>query len=293
MRPLSTQRLVLVAVVTLCLIVSNTVAQPIEATDCARKHDSVTDLTRLPVDNQDDYLIPKTTSRIVLIRHAEKRKHNKPGLSRRGRRRAQCLRKVLGPKSKYDFGLIIAQSFNPHSEMRKRPFETVQPLAKDLGLEVKTSCERDDPKCVIKLIQKFEQEPTNKGKDVLICWKHSFLHVIANALGEHDTTAYPDDREAFIIDIDKVFLNRFDILWVLQNRKIVSKESEHCPKLDRQHRRKEDDKDPDLNTHISQVQQKQDEQNDEFEESQYLEYDEEQDDVQEWLVDQSQQLSLD
>ncbi|KAK4046325.1 hypothetical protein OIV83_006155 [Microbotryomycetes sp. JL201] len=171
------------------------------------------------------------SSRVVLIRHAEKPKHDKPGLSRKGVKRAQCLRKALGPKSKYDFGLIIAQSYNSATGMRKRPYDTVKPLADDLGIPVRTD-ERDDPACVIRIINEFSKHEENKGKDVLICWKHSFLHVIARALGSQTKSKYPDDR--------------YDILWVMQNRKIISKEAEHCPKLDKQHKAKNDKQDPDL-----------------------------------------------
>lgn len=39
---------------------------------------------------------------------------------------------------------------------RKRPYDTVAPVAGDLGLEVDTSCDRDDSKCVKKLIKNYE-----------------------------------------------------------------------------------------------------------------------------------------
>ncbi|KAM0791105.1 hypothetical protein ACM66B_004394 [Microbotryomycetes sp. NB124-2] len=204
--------------------------------------------------------IPQT-SRVVLIRHAEKRKHSKPGLSKKGLKRAQCLRQVLGRLSKYEFGLIIAQSYNQDTGTRKRPFDTVKPLADDLGLPVHTNCERDDPACVIKLINDFsKQDEDNKGKDVLICWKHSFLHVIARALGSQTKSTYPDDR--------------FDILWVLKNRKIIAKESEHCPKLDKHHRAKNDGIDPDLRVSEDDLHEQED------------------DDEEEWSLDEIEQLTL-
>ena len=48
--------------------------------------------------------------------------------------------------------------------------------------------------------------------------KHSFLHEIAHVLGAHKTSPYPDKR--------------YDIVWTIQHKELVSKESERCVGLD-------------------------------------------------------------
>lgn len=115
-------------------------------------------------------------NRVLLIRHGEKRKHGKEGLSKAGRKRAQCLRKVLGRASRHSVGLIIAQDYNQETGTRARPYFTVLPLARDLGLEVRTDCERDDPRCVRELVEEFAKK---SDKDILICWVGSRLLLAA------------------------------------------------------------------------------------------------------------------
>lgn len=56
------------------------------------------------------------------------------------------------------------------------------------------------------------------------------LHVIAHELGAPKTEPYPDDR--------------YDIVWTMRHHKLVRKESEACPGLDRP--LKKGRKDPDL-----------------------------------------------
>jgi hypothetical protein len=60
--------------------------------------------------------------------------------------------------------------------------------------------------------------------------KHSMLHNIAEELGAPKTSPYPDDR--------------YDIVWTLKHHRIVKKESEQCPGIDRPSRKGK--KDPDL-----------------------------------------------
>lgn len=61
---------------------------------------------------------------------------------------------------------------------RDRPFKTVEPLSKALGLEVDTSIGRDDVKDAAKAAKSYSG-PGN----VLICWEHGELVKIAKALG--------------------------------------------------------------------------------------------------------------
>lgn len=66
---------------------------------------------------------------------------------------------------------------------------TVKPLAKDLGLEVDTSCDRDDADCVKKAVKKY------KGSgNILICWEHAALTDIVQSLGDDNAPEYPDEE---------------------------------------------------------------------------------------------------
>jgi hypothetical protein len=72
---------------------------------------------------------------------------------------------------------------------RQRPYDTVEPLASDLGLIVDTSCDRDDQDCVADVVFDY----TGSG-NILICWEHDNLHDIVKALGDKNAPDYPDDR---------------------------------------------------------------------------------------------------
>ncbi|OJJ29795.1 hypothetical protein ASPWEDRAFT_46559 [Aspergillus wentii DTO 134E9] len=151
---------------------------------------------------------------VYLIRHGEKPSNGSTGLSAQGLDRAQCLRSVFGKDSKYNIGHIIAQT--PKSNGKQaRPYETVEPLATDLGLTVDTSCSRDDSKCVKKVVDKYDGDG-----NILICWEHKKLTDIVEELGDDDAPDYPDDR--------------FDVIWTDPSpySDITDKTSEKCPGLD-------------------------------------------------------------
>ncbi|KAE8443537.1 hypothetical protein EG329_001777 [Mollisiaceae sp. DMI_Dod_QoI] len=177
-------------------------------------------------------------STVYLIRHGEKPADGSDGLSAQGVERAQCLRTVFGSSSSYDIEYIIAEqpkSSQCHSTpptlsmyegnilmnsyelggARTRPLETVQPLANDLGLSVDTSCDRDDQKCVAKLVDKY-----SGGGNILICWEHDNLSDIVKALGDKKPPDYPDDS--------------FNIIWTDPSpyKTITTMTSEDCPGLD-------------------------------------------------------------
>lgn len=147
------------------------------------------------------------TPTVYLIRHGEKpADDDETGLSTQGEQRAQCLRSVFGATSAYDIGHIMAQTplssrlrrsvDSLHSRKlivctdgkRQRPYDTVLPLATDLGLTVDTSCDRDDEDCVADVVKAY----TGSG-NILVCWEHKQLNNIAEALGADDVDKYPDD----------------------------------------------------------------------------------------------------
>jgi hypothetical protein len=59
----------------------------------------------------------------------------------------------------------------------------------DLGLDVDTSCDRDDPECVKNAVDNYDGDG-----DILICWEHDALTGIVEELGDDDAPEYPDDR---------------------------------------------------------------------------------------------------
>jgi hypothetical protein len=72
----------------------------------------------------------------------------------------------------------------------QRPYDTVEPLAKSLGLTVNQDCGRDDPQCVAKLISNYKG-----GNDIVVCWEHAAMSNIPAAVGWSGTTpCIPSDR---------------------------------------------------------------------------------------------------
>ncbi|OAA34618.1 hypothetical protein NOR_08376 [Metarhizium rileyi] len=152
---------------------------------------------------------------VYFIRHGEKpADDDQPGLSTQGKQRAQCLRQVFGAGSNYRIGLILAQAYKPDGS-RKRPFDTVSPLAQDLGLPVDTSCDRNDSRCVKEAVENY-----GGSGNVLICWEHKALRDIAEELGADNVKDYPKKR--------------FDEIWIdpYPYSKITDIVSENCPGLD-------------------------------------------------------------
>ncbi|KAJ5198597.1 uncharacterized protein N7498_007714 [Penicillium cinerascens] len=150
---------------------------------------------------------------VYLIRHGEKPASGN-GLNAQGLERAQCLRNVFGASSSYNIGHIMAEK--PKSDgKRQRPYDTVEPLAKDLGLTVDTSCGRDHSGCVKDVVDGY----TGSG-NILICWEHHALTDIVKKLGDDNAPEYPDDS--------------FNIIWTDPSpyNTITSETSENCPGLD-------------------------------------------------------------
>ncbi|KAK5123924.1 hypothetical protein LTR85_002121 [Meristemomyces frigidus] len=150
---------------------------------------------------------------VYLIRHGEKPASGN-GLSAQGMQRAQCLRTVFGANSSYGIGHIMAET-PKSSGARARPYDTVEPLAEDLGLAVDTSCDRDDSDCVADVVDSY----VGSG-NILICWEHDALTDIVTALGDDNAPTYPDDS--------------FNIIWTdpYDYSEITSMSSEDCPGLD-------------------------------------------------------------
>jgi hypothetical protein len=107
-----------------------------------------------------------------------------------------------------------ANTFSQDSS-RSRPYETIRPLAHDLGLSPNIIIDRDDASDVAAAAKAY-RGPGN----VLICWEHGQLSLIAKALGVIKEVKYPDDR--------------FDLIWMVMEpyTEISSITSEQVPGLD-------------------------------------------------------------
>ncbi|KND92789.1 L-serine dehydratase [Tolypocladium ophioglossoides CBS 100239] len=137
---------------------------------------------------------PTAKPTVYFIRHGEKPSdENDQGLSAQGLQRAQCLRTVFGAASQYNIGHIMAQTPKKDGS-RQRPYDTVAPLAGDLGIPVDTSCGRDDSDCVQNVVKSY-----SGSGNILICWEHKALQDLATALGTKDVSPYPSDH--------------FDLIW--------------------------------------------------------------------------------
>ena len=153
---------------------------------------------------------------VYLIRHGEKfRDTDKVGLSERGVRRAKCLSHIFskdGREKTLRIDYILAQDFKTNGQKR-RPYETVKPLAKKHDIKLNHSCDRDDTKCAARKIRKRAA----RGENVLVVWEHKRLTQIAKALGVKGLM-YPSER--------------YDVVFKLRGNKVHSIYSEGCPDLD-------------------------------------------------------------
>lgn len=116
---------------------------------------------------------------------------------------------------------------------RARPFQTVKPLADDLGIIVDTSCGRDDPECVSDVIENYEG-----GGNILVCWEHHRMTDLAEELGYEDAPFYPDDRLVYcahqLHSILAYLRSRYDLIWTdpFPYTRFMDIASEECPGLD-------------------------------------------------------------
>jgi len=165
---------------------------------------------------------------IYLIRHGEKGAKlpdgkDPDGLDAQGLTRANGLPDVFGSSSEYNISYILAE--HPKSDGgRSRPYDTVEPLAKALGIKIYSKIDRDDVQGAADAAKAYGG-PGN----VLLCWEHGQLAKIATALGVQGYAGssgwsgpveYPGDR--------------FDLIWTVNPpyTEISTVTSEGVPGLD-------------------------------------------------------------
>ncbi len=133
---------------------------------------------------------------VLLIRHGEDIGQLDFNLSPRGRQRAAALPKLFDsrlPKPQ----VIVATRASKSSD---RPIETVEPLARALGLPIDNRFRDDDYRALAKTLLSDDRYD---GKVVLVCWHHGKMRKLAEALGVDDPPVWPEDQ--------------FDHVWVIRH----------------------------------------------------------------------------
>lgn len=138
-----------------------------------------------------------TPAQVLLIRHAEKPEDdNEPNLSARGKERAEALVSVFTSNpAMLEFGKPVAiYAAKPKEGGSVRSIETVTPLAKHLGVEVRAEYMADEVKDAAKEILK---KRSYDGKTVLIAWPNDEIPKFARKLGAEDA---PKDWKKKVFD---------------------------------------------------------------------------------------------
>ncbi|MBI5388452.1 MAG: histidine phosphatase family protein [Verrucomicrobia bacterium] len=123
-------------------------------------------------------------ARLIVIRHAEKPEDARDArLSEEGRQRAQRLVKWLAQ------GKALGTNGPPAALFAARPtpkgrslrcVETLEPTARHLGIAIRAPYEAEDYQRLAWLVLR---DGSLQGKNVVICWTHSELPELAEALG--------------------------------------------------------------------------------------------------------------
>lgn len=118
-----------------------------------------------------------TPTMILVMRHAEKSGDpDDPDLTREGRARAKWLAEFIPEKfGKPDF--IFASAITRHSA---RPYETVRPLAKAVGVGIDATFADNDYGALAK---ELLSKPKYADANVVVCWHHGNIPPLMRSLG--------------------------------------------------------------------------------------------------------------
>lgn len=150
-------------------------------------------------------------AQVILLRHAEKPANEADiHLSERGRERAQALVGFFTSNPAVTNRGAPSMLFAPqvtHRGHSRRPGETLEPLAKQLGVSIRTPFLAAD---YARLAQQVLTSPECDGKTVVICWVHEYLPELATALGVKPTPPRWKDHV-------------FDRVWIIHGREDKTK----------------------------------------------------------------------
>jgi hypothetical protein len=166
-------------------------------------------------------VLPLPPSLVVCLRHGEKPANAEkrwkplddsgPGLDAHGRRSRHSLTvrgwqragalagtglcgHLLEPDHSNPV-VMFAPDYGAKSHKR-RPYQTILPLSRRLGLEITLPCKKDD-------VDTLHAEVTKVDGVAVVCWEHEFLAKLARKLVDQaEEIEWPDDR--------------FDVLWLIR-----------------------------------------------------------------------------
>ena len=150
---------------------------------------------------------------IILIRHGEKISDDYTDLSPEGQARAKCLPELF---TRDKLGYVPAKIYaNKRSFTSTRPYDTVFPLAKYLGLEIE-EFKKSSSKKLKDIFKNYSDKKTkdfvenillkDKHDIILVCSSHLNIPIISELLGKK-------------VDVSGKI--GFDKYFIFQNRKLV------------------------------------------------------------------------
>lgn len=131
---------------------------------------------------------------ILVMRHAEKPDDpTDPDLSADGKERARKLA-VYIPHTFWTPDFIVASALSKHSA---RPYETVKPLSKAVGIPIDATFADQDYEA---LAHELLKQSRYDRKRVLVCWHHGHIPSLMSALGAK-AGDYPDPWDPRVFNL--------------------------------------------------------------------------------------------
>lgn len=150
-------------------------------------------------------------AQVILIRHGEKPDVGAE-LNAQGFQRAQALVKFFKSApavTVYGTPVAIYAAAPKNEDSSVRSIQTVTPLAKALGVRINADFTRGQTS---KVVRDLMENPAYDGRMVLVCWQHTNLVALAQALAEYNNSqkvvipqVWPDgafDR-VWLLDLSK------------------------------------------------------------------------------------------
>ena len=133
-------------------------------------------------------------SLLLLMRHAEKTADPQdPDLSPAGLERAKKLADYI-PQEFDPLDFLFASALSRHSA---RPYETIKPLSKKIGLPIDATYADNDYEAFAGALL---SDPRYSGKKILVAWHHGNIPPLANALGA-PAGQYPNPWNASVFNL--------------------------------------------------------------------------------------------
>ena len=126
---------------------------------------------------------------ILIIRHSEKPTSGRV-LNQQGRTRAHAYAHYFAPfqhaAQSFTIDTLIAGA---DSKRSIRPHLTLEPLSRATGIPIDASHSTNDTPALAKFLRK-----SNRGKAILICWRHNQIPILLTALGADISQLLPESK---------------------------------------------------------------------------------------------------